>query len=379
MNHLPTHAEALRAVANRARALRNELVVRKQRLYDFAPVSALTTSTSTNVLAAAAPAIDVHNHLGLWLSGGHWMEHDVKHLVDLMDELSLAAIVNLDGRWGKELEQNLDRYDRAYPGRFATFAHVDWSLIAVRGGTQRLPEMVRKAKQQGAAGIKVWKDLGLAVRDEQRRLVLPDDVRLSRVWELAGELELPVLMHTADPVAFWAPPDKHNERFEELARHPEWRYGSAGFPTHRRLLESLENVVASHPNTTFIGAHVASHAENLPEVSRLLGAYPNLFVDLAARESEIGRQPRAARDFIVAHSDRILFGTDCFPVDPRRYRIWFRMLETSDEYFDYSVSAPPDRGRWNISGLALDSETLIAIYSGNARRVIPAFRVGDQR
>jgi len=239
--------------------------------------------------------------------------------------------------------------------------------------------MVRKAKQQGAAGIKVWRDLGLYVRDEQRRLVLPDDVRLSPVWELAGELELPVLIHTADPVAFWAPPDKHNERFEEPARHPEWRYGSAGFPTHRRLLESLENVVASHPNTTFIGAHVASHAENLPDVSRLLRAYPNLFVDLAARESEIGRQPRAARDFIAAHSDRILFGTDCFPIDPRRYRIWFRMLETSDEYFDYSVSAPPDRGRWNISGLALDSETLIAVYSGNARRLIPAFRVGDQR
>jgi predicted TIM-barrel fold metal-dependent hydrolase len=307
------------------------------------------------------------------------MQPDVKHLIDVMDELFVAAIVNLDGRWGSELEQNLDRYDRAYPGRFATFAHVDWSLMAVRGGAQRLPEVVRKAKLAGAAGIKVWKDLGLYVRDDQRRLVLPDDARLSPVWDLAGELDLPVLMHTGDPVAFWAPPDRHNERFEELARHPDWRYGSARFPTHRRLLESLENVVAAHPHTTFIGAHVASHAENLANVSRLLGAYPNLFVDLSARESELGRQPRAAHDFIVAHSDRILFGTDCFPVDPRRYRIWFRMLQTSDEYFRYSVDGPPDRGRWNISGLALDSETLVAIYSGNARRVIPAFRSGGRR
>ena len=137
-------------------------------------------------------------------------------------------------------------------------------------------------------------------------------------------------------------------------------------------MDSLEHVVADHPSTTFIGAHVVSHAEDLARAGRLLQTYPNLYVDLAARESELGRQPRAARAFIVGHADRVLFGTDCFPFDPRTYRTWFRLLETADEHFSYSAVDPPQRGRWAVSGLDLDTDTLAAIYADNARRVIPA-------
>ncbi len=322
--------------------------------------------------AASVPAVDVHNHLGLWLNGGRWMVPDVPALLSVMDELSVSAMVNLDGRWGAELDRNLDRYDRAHPGRFATFAHIDWSHLSEPGGAQRLPAMVRQAKEAGAAGIKVWKDLGLSVRDARQQLVLPDDPRLTAVWDEAGALGLPVLMHTADPIAFWSPADRHNERFEELAQHRDWRFGGSTFPSYERLTDAFEHTVAAHPSTTFIGAHVASQSENLSRVARLLADYPNLFVDLAARESELGRQPRAARAFLVEHRDRVLFGTDCFPVDPATYRIWFRLLESADEYFSYSVKDPPERGRWSIYGLDLDPATLRAIYADNARRLIPA-------
>jgi predicted TIM-barrel fold metal-dependent hydrolase len=324
------------------------------------------------------PVIDAHNHLGRWLASwagraGDWVVEDPGALVALMDELDVTAIVNLDGRWGDELEANLDRYDRAHPGRFATFCHVDWADLAV---PERLAASLRESAERGARGLKVWKDLGLGVRDADGRLVLSDDRRLGPLWEAAGATGLPVLIHTADPVAFWAPLDERNERLEELTRHPEWWYGGGGVPSYERLIEALAALVRAHPDTTFIGAHVASAAEDLARVDALLEALPNLHVDISARLGELGRQPRAARRLIERHPTRVLFGTDAFPPLARAYRTYFRALETADEHFAYGVveDDPWPQGRWRISGLDLSPPTLRAVYADNARRLI---RIGD--
>jgi predicted TIM-barrel fold metal-dependent hydrolase len=342
------------------------------RLADYAPRSALVSSV-TDVRSASVPAIDVHNHLGRWLTDGRrWMAPDLPALLGELDALGVAAVVNLDGRWDEELEANLDRYDRAHPGRFATFCQLDWSRLTTDGGPEALIRQLERAAAAGAAGVKVWKDLGLSVRDGTGQLVQVDDLRLSDIWDTAGRLGLPVLVHTADPVAFWAPLDRHNERFEELAIHPEWHHGGRDVPGHGALITALERLLAAHRSTTFIGAHLASCAEDLPRVDRILAAHPNLVVDVSAREAELGRQPRAARAFILEHQDRVLWGTDAFPFEAARYRTWFRVLESADEYFPYSTAEVPPQGRWAVSGLALPPQALAAVYAGNARRVIPA-------
>lgn len=353
---------------------RNERRLRRQGLHDYAPVPALTAAR-TAVPAASVRAVDVHNHLGRWLTGGRrWMAPDVGALLASMDALNVATIVNLDGRWGTELAANLDRYDRAHPGRFLTFCQLDWSQLTDPRFPRLLPEGLRRAAAAGAGGIKVWKDLGLTARDATGELVLPDDPRLSDVWDTAAELGLPVLIHTADPKAFWCPVDRHNERFEELVRHPEWQYGDRGLPSHRRLLDALEGLLGAHRSTTFIGAHVASSAEDLTHAAGMLARHPNLVVDLSAREAELGRQPRAARAFVVEHADRVLWGTDAFPFSEAPYRTWFRLLETADEHFPYGQGEVPVSGRWAVSGLELDDAVLRAVYADNARRVVPALR-----
>ena len=154
----------------------------------------------------------------------------------------------------------------------------------------------------------------------RRNLILPDDDRLGPLWEAAGGLGLPVLIHTADPVAFFDPLDHRNERLEELLEHPDWSFHGPEYPTFGRLMEALERIVANHPGTTFIGAHVGCYAESLRWVRRMLDAYPNFHVDISARIAELGRQPRAARDLMLAHADRVLFGTDVFPPDPEHVR-----------------------------------------------------------
>lgn len=315
--------------------------------------------------------IDAHNHLGRWLSSwvgreGEWVVEDVGALLALMDAHGIEAIVNLDGRWGPELEANLDRYDRAHPGRFATFCHVDWSR------PQEGPASLRASAAAGAKGLKVWKDLGLSVRDERGELVLPDDPRLAPIFATAGELGLPVLIHTADPVAFWAPLDDGNERIDELRAHPEWWYGGGDVPSYERLTEAFLALVAAHPQTTFIGAHVCSAAEDPARVAGWLAAHPNLHLDLSARLGELGRRPRAARDLITGFADRVLFGTDAFPPAAAVYALHARALESADAGFAYGPDPddPAPQGRWSIDGLALAPDVLAAVYVENARRLI---------
>jgi predicted TIM-barrel fold metal-dependent hydrolase len=339
-------------------------------LADYRPQPSLRVP-ATRVERPLTPVIDAHNHLGRWITdwvrpGGGWMVEDVGALLALMDALDLEAIVNLDGRWGDELEANLERYDRAHPGRFLTFCHVDW------GEPDRLVASLEASARAGARGLKVWKDLGLGVRDAAGALMLPDDPRIADVWAAAGELGLPVLIHTADPIAFFTPVDAENERLEELGVHPEWSFHGPQFPSFERLMEALEAVVAAHPQTTFIGAHVLCCAEDLGWVARMLDTYPNVYLDFSQRIGELGRQPRAARRLFTEHADRVLFGTDELPPRREAYETYFRFLETGDEHFSYSADPdnPWPQGRWYISGLDLTPETLTAIYRDNAVRVL---------
>ncbi len=131
--------------------------------------------------------------------------------------------------------------------------------------------------------------------------------------------------------------------------------------------------MARHPQTKFIGAHVASNAEDLATVARWLDEYPNLYVDIAARIAELGRQPYTARKFINDHADRVLFGTDGPRVAARLLLHW-RFLETQDEYFPYSENAFPPQGFWQIYGLGLPDDVLKKVYYENASRIVPGVK-----
>lgn len=350
--------------------------LRDLRLRDYRPVPRLVVPAHT-VERARFPAVDAHNHLGRWLSEwlgrpGEWTAPDVGALLELMDDCNLSAIVNLDGRWGEDLEANLDRYDRAHPGRFATCCHVDWQAAVASGDIGRAAaDSLRASVGAGARGIKVWKDLGLHVRDDRGELVLPDDARLAPLWETAAELGAPVFIHTADPVAFFDPIDERNERLEQLLEHPEWSFADPAFPRFERLMGALEDLVAANPDTVFVGLHFGGYAEDPAFVGRMLAAYPNYRVDVAARVAELGRQPRAVREVILAHPDRVLFGIDEFPPARENYAIYLRFLETADEHFPHSNEDVPLMGRWAVSGLDLPDDVLRKVEGENARRLIP--------
>lgn len=339
-------------------------------LENFRPQSKLVTKT-TLVDKPKFPVVDAHNHLAHPFGGG-WDKKPLSQLLDLLDEARVTHYVDLDGGWGEEiLYHHLDTFKAKAPERFQIFGGVDWSQWKEMGN--RFPEWaasrLKVQQERGAQGLKIWKPFGLHVKDDQHQLVKVDDARLGPIWETAGELGLPVLIHIADPVAFFDPVDETNERWEELGEHPDWAFTSPPFPPFMEIMNEFKNLVTHHPSTIFIGAHVGCYGENLAWVGRMLEDCPNYYIDISARLGELGRQPYTARKFFIQYQDRILFGSDMSP-DLDAYRLYYRFLETDDEYFNYDTSEVPVQGRWYVCGLYLPEEVLKKVYAENARRVL---------
>jgi predicted TIM-barrel fold metal-dependent hydrolase len=339
------------------------------KLTDFKPKSQLVTKT-TLVNKPKFPVIDAHNHLGEPF-GGDWVKKPLGELLALLDEVGVTNYVDLDGGWGEDiLYAHLKHFKEGAPERFQIFGGVNWSNWEGMGDgfADWAAARLKVQKEAGAQGLKIWKPFGLHVQDHKGQLAKVDDPRLIPIWEMAGELGLPVLIHVADPVAFFEPIDERNERWEELGEHPDWAFTSPPFPSFMEIIKGFFNLVKRHANTTFIGAHVGCYGENLEWVGQMLDECPNYYIDISARLGELGRQPYTARRFFIEYQDRILFGSDMGP-DLEAYRLCYRLLETDDEYFNYNTDEVPQQGRWYAYGLELPEDVLKKVYAENARRV----------
>ena len=339
-------------------------------LENFHPHAKLIVKQTT-VTRAKFPVIDAHNHLTEPFGGG-WDKRPTSELIDQLDAAGIIHYVDLDGGWGEDLlNRHIDLFKTAAPERFSIFGGIDWTQWQIQGAN--FPEWaanrLKVQKERGAEGLKVWKGFGLNVRDEKGELVNVDDARLDPVWQTASELGLPVLIHIADPVAFFDPIDETNERWEELGNHPDWAFTSPPYPPFIHILDGFFRLVSQHPQTTFIGAHVGCYSENLGWVGAMLDRCPNYSVDISARISELGRQPYTARRFFQQYADRILFGLDMGP-DVASYQIYYRFLETDDEYFNYNPGEIPHQGRWFINGINLPDDILEKVYWRNAAKLL---------
>jgi len=357
-------------------------------LKDFQPRSMLHVP-ETRVPRARFPVIDFHTHLGFSAESTDGVAQGEERrflappaeLLTVMDKVNLRTMVNLTGGVGRGLEESIQRYQTAHPGRFLTFAEPRWSDANRPNYPRDQGLEIERAHTLGARGLKVLKTLGLYLREQITTgpLVAIDDRRFDPMWEACAANSMPVAMHIADPEAFFLPIDRFNERFEELNNHPSWSFYGRDFPTNKSLLEARNRVLARHPKTTFVTLHVGNNAENLAYVGECMDKYPNMFVETAARIGELGRQPRTSRQFFDRYQDRVLFGTDAVPhgtETPQQifgealYEIYFRFLETEDEYFDYAPAPVPPQGRWRIYGLGLPEPILRKVYHDNAARLL---------
>jgi len=336
-------------------------------LKDFHPVSMLHAPVH-EIERAKFYVIDVHNHV----NDAQGIDEPMppQRVVEVMDKTNVKTVVILTGMWGEKLQKVIDTMVKPYPGRFMAFTQIDWSKIDDPNFSQKMVAQLDDAVSRGARGLKVLKDLGLGVKDKTGKLIAVDDPRLDPIWEECGRLRIPVSIHVTDPEAFFHRIDNTNERYEELVEHPDWSFYGPQFPSKISILQARDRAIARHPHTTFVSLHMANWPENLEYVADELDKYPNMMVEFGARQAELGRQPRRAREFFIKYQDRVMFGTDN-GMDEAMYRNHFRWLETADEYFDYW--GYPAQGRWKIYGMELPDAVLEKIYHLNAERVFRQF------
>ena len=330
------------------------------KLLDWRPVSQMVVK-ETKIMKPKFPVIDIHNHLGDLAQTAHFLEE--------MDQAGVWKCVSLDANSADDFyKAHLQASQKVSKERFLLFFRPDFSKIDESDFGKKEAKRLEEAVRMGVRGLKIAKTLGLTYRDKTGKLVTVDDPRIDPIWAKCGELGIPVMIHVSDPKAFFTPVDRYNERYDELGAHPDWSFYGDQYPAKDEILAARNRVIARHPNTIFIGAHMGNLPEELGKVATWLETYPNFYVDIDARISELGRQPYTARRFFIRYQDRILFGTDT-PPNAEAYRIYYRFLETDDEYID-PAAGHHLQGRWMIYGLFLPDEVLEKVYYKNALKIL---------
>ncbi|MCY3968353.1 MAG: amidohydrolase family protein [Acidobacteria bacterium] len=306
--------------------------------------------------------VDAHGHL----RGSDPARID--QMVKEMDKMNMAVFVNLSGGSGERLKANIAATKGRYPGRFVVYANVDFSGIGQPGWGKKAAAQLEADFKAGAQGLKIYKNLSMFQTDSDGKRVAADDPRIAPVWEKAGELGIPVLIHVGEPSPFWDPWDEHNERWLELKMFPNRRRDDpARFASFEQTMSEQHNLFRNHPNTTFINAHLGWFGNDLARLGKLLDELPNVYTELGAVLAELGRQPITGAAFMEKYQDRVLMGKDSWdPIDG--YHVYFRVLETRDEYFDYYRKR---HAHWKMYGLGLSDEVLEKVYFRNALKIIP--------
>jgi len=340
------------------------------RLIDYHPTPMLTVR-ETDIKRAKFPVIDAHNHLRRDVVND--TDTDISHWVKIMDDCNVQMVIDLDGYPGGQLERSLERLKKTYPDRFLVYTRVDWTNVNDSDFGEQMARKMEQDMDKGAQALKIRKELGLEIQLEEGSFLKVDDPRLDAMWDKCGELGMPVTIHVADPLAFFTPLDEKNERLEEVIDHPDWMWNQPELYGIDEIMEQRNRMIAKHPNTNFIGAHIGGMSENLALAAEWLDKYPNLYYDTSARIHEMGRQPFTARDFLIKYADRIVFGTDgCEDghINANMFHLNWRWYETNDEYFDVA-KAHHYQGRWMVYGVSLPDDVLKKIYYKNALELYP--------
>ena len=337
---------------------------------DYSPISTLVVP-ETPTYKSKFPFVDVHSH--------HWdmPVKDLSKLVTEMDSLNMAYLINLSGSGfgafsGKQelmdlnLTKSLENVNENYPDRFGVFLNLDLAKIDKTDFEKNNIMQIENAVSQGVIGLKIYKNLGLTLRDSRNIRVPVDDDRLSHIWETCAKFNIPVLIHSGEPKAFFDPVDKFNERWLHAREKPRSFRPSDKYPTFDQVMYEQEQLFKKHPTTTFINAHFGWYGNDLGRLSKQLSELTNVYVEFGAVINELGRQPSTARRFFEDYQDRILFGKDIYKMD--EYYIYFQVLETDDEYIEYYRKR---HGLWRLYGLNLSDEILKKVYYQNALKIFP--------
>jgi predicted TIM-barrel fold metal-dependent hydrolase len=349
-------------------SISNPIFAQEMSFEEYNPPSTLKVPEHI-VTRAKFPFVDIHSHQG------GINETRINQLLGEMNEINMGVMVNLSGRGFGRGDSNtqqeyikgmLKEFETHAPGRFMVFTNINFAGIGDENWSRIAVKELEEDVAAGAVGLKIYKSLGFSVKDVQGNRVPVDHPDLDPVWAKAGELGIPVIIHSADPSQFWEPLDGNNERWLELKLNPNRKRSDTDPAPFEQIMAEQHHIFAKHPKTTFINAHMGWMANDLDKAGAHLDKYPNVNFGIGAVIAEFGRQPRRANEFFTKYQDRLLFGKDAY--NKEEFYTYFRVLETEDEYFPYYKKY---HAYWAMYGLGLSDAVLKKVYYKNALRIVP--------
>ncbi|MCL2823928.1 MAG: amidohydrolase family protein [Polyangiaceae bacterium] len=327
------------------------------------------------------PIIDSHVHILPTMD-------TLERTVSVFDNAGIGPfVVKSAGTVGSTKYKASLAMSRFLKGRMRSFANLDWRSVNSPNFVSEQSVLLEQAKQDGIVGIKIFKALGLSIRDTNGKLIPADSKKLAPLFDTCGKLGLIVAWHIADPVAFFEPVTPENERYDELKLAPDWSFHGSDYPSHAELMAAQDRVIKRHPNTVFLLIHFGNNPENIDYVDRLLDSSPNVYIDTSARVPEIGRHPAdKVRALFIKHQDRILFGSDFIaghngsmqlgsvsdhePTVADAQEFFMRHWQYFESEQTQIAHPTPSQGNWKVDAIGLPLPVLRKLYVTNAQKLL---------
>lgn len=322
--------------------------------------------------------IDAHSHLPLDTP-------DSRAVLEAFDLRVLNITVAHDSLGGLDAQRGWYRtLIREHPTRFAWCTSFDPTPLDAPDFVDRAIAGIEQDLSAGAIAVKVWKHVGMEMRDRDGGWILVDDPRLAPIFAFLERRGIPLLMHIAEPLACWSPLDPQNPHYGYYSTHPQWHWhGRADVPTHERLIASRDAVVERHPKLRVIGAHYGSQEFDLRAVAERFERFPNYCVDTSARLGDLAvhveRDRPAVRTFFERYAGRILWGLDyvctaplsAMPVEQQQ-----RVIESIRRGYErelrfFQTDALITLAGREIRGLGLTGTARDELFHHAARRAYP--------
>lgn len=274
----------------------------------------------------------------------------VNHLEDFPHQMVFATTFSVDG-WEKE----------------------DWLNKTISD--------LENSFSKGAKAVKVWKNIGMDLRDKDGNFVMVDHPQIISILEYLSKREIPVIGHNGEPRDCWLPLDEMTFSQGYYGSHPEYHmYKHPEYPSYEDQIEARDSMLEKLPNLDFIGAHLGSLEWSLEELAKRLKKYPNMDIDLS-RMSNLKlhtlRDRQKTRDFFIKYQDRLIYATDTSinssenPEETMK-RIHNNWLE--DWRFFVTDDKMNLRGHGNFKGLKLPKKVVNKIYFKNAKKKLGSFK-----
>jgi predicted TIM-barrel fold metal-dependent hydrolase len=320
--------------------------------------------------------IDTHTHIykadPIFVAMLERLHLRIVDIVDVADNANVER-KNLD-------KENNDVFDLVHQSDGHVFACTSFDAYRFNepGFTAAAVRSLDQSFDRGAIAAKVWKNIGMEVKNAKGQFILPDDPTLAPIYRDIARHNKTLVTHIADLDTAWSAPDPNAPDQAYYREHPEWSmYNVSGAPTKQQILDARDHVLKLNPDLRMVGAHFGSMETDFVQLARDLDRYPNFAIDVASRLNYLQRLPREqAIAFVVKYQDRLIYGTDdtLYPEEnTTKYVQSSEAAYARDWRYLSTEKVSSSRGK-EVQGLALPESVLRKLYRDNAMHWFPGLK-----